>query len=254
VRTRVRLGRIADIPISLHVSWFAVFVLVVWATLGAFARAFPSIGAADRLAMALLTGLGFFACLLAHELAHSLVARTFGIPVLGITLFAFGGMAQISGEVEAPEEEFLIAIVGPALSICLGAICALIALGAGGLATVHVVARTLAVVNLGVGLFNLIPGLPLDGGRLLRSGLWRVMEDRARATRAASVGGYLLAAALVVLGVCIAFSGEPLGLWYVPVGVFLGALSRRSARSAAQASALALRHDPGHGNGADSRG
>ncbi len=239
-RFRLRVGSVLGIPISLHISWFVVFGLVTWATDSAFRDAFPEMAAAERLVAAGVTGLLFFACLLVHELAHSVVARRFGIPVLGITLFAFGGMAQIAAEVDEPADEFLMALVGPATSILIGGVLGLVSIVASGIATVGAVAQTLAWVNLGVGTFNLVPGLPLDGGRLMRAGLWRLLGDHGRATRLASVGGYVVALVLVCLGLAFVATGYLLGGWYVLVGLFLGALSRSSARAAKPPRALAL--------------
>ena len=134
----------------------------------------------------------------------------------------------------SPAREFAVALVGPATSVALGGLFALLSHAARDVhwrAGEGVLFR-LAFVNLSVAVFNLVPGLPLDGGRLLRAGLWRLTGDHGRATRIASGGGRIVAAALVVLGVAVAATGDPFGLWYVPMGGFLWLLARASGRAA----------------------
>ncbi len=236
---RVPVARVLGVRLFVHASWFLVLGLVVWVAVDEFGTVYPGLPAAERVGMAVVTGLAFFACLTAHELAHAIVARRFGIGVRGITLFLFGGVAEIEGEVPTPAGEFAVALVGPALSVALGGLLALGAVWAGdrSLAAVEGVLGTLALVNLGVALFNLVPGLPLDGGRLLRAGLWRLTGSRARATRIAATGGRVVAGLLVGLGVVIVGTGDLFGLWYVPMGAFLWSLARASGRAAAPAPA-----------------
>lgn len=240
---RIPLGRIAGIRFGLHASWFLVFAFVVWATGSGFASIYPRMGGLERGEIAVAIALAFFACLAAHELAHALVSRRFGISVRGITLFLFGGVAEIEGEIDRPGPEFAVALVGPAVSLGLASTFGLVAVAASdrGWRAVEALFGTLALVNLGVTLFNLVPGLPLDGGRLLRAGLWRLTGNRRRATRIAAGGGRVLAVALALLGGGLAMSGDPAGLWYVPMGAFLWVLARSSARAVpASAPALAL--------------
>ena len=247
-RLRLSAGRIFGIRIWLHASWFLVFVLVAGLTTSEFGELYPRLSTPLHAAMGVLTGVAFFACLTAHELAHALVSRRFGIVVRGITLFMFGGVAEIEGEIDSPATEFVVALVGPALSIALGAAFGLAGIFASdrGWAALEGVAGTLALVNLGVALFNLVPGLPLDGGRLLRAGLWRMWGDRRRATRVASVGGLVVATGLAAIGVVLAVSGDLVGLWYVPMGAFLWllALAARRAEPTTR-GALALRDREG---------
>jgi Zn-dependent protease len=243
---RVPLGRIAGIRFGLHASWFLVFAFVVWATGSGFASIYPRMGGLERVAISVVTALVFFACLAAHELAHALVSRRFGIRVRAITLFLFGGVAEIEGEIDRPGAEFAVALVGPAVSLVLASLSGLVAVTAGdhGWRAVEALFGTLALVNLGVTLFNLVPGLPLDGGRLLRAGLWRLTGDRRRATRVAAGGGRVVAVALALLGCVLALTGDPAGLWYVPMGAFLWVLAGSSARTApASGPALALRRE-----------
>jgi len=248
-RLRIPIGRLLGVRLSIHASWFLVFGLVTWATVGAYAEVYPRLGGRAHAVMGLVTGLAFFVCLTIHELAHAVVARRFGIHVRGITLFLFGGVAEIEGEVPSPAREFAVALVGPATSIALGGV---LALGSAGAANLHWpavegVLGTLALVNLGVAVFNLVPGLPLDGGRLLRAVLWRLMGSYRRATRIASAGGRVVAAALVLLGLVLAATKDLVGLWYVPMGAFLWFLAGSSGRerpaTTPVAGALALGTD-----------
>lgn len=240
-RFSIPVGRVFGIRLGLHVSWFLVFGLVAWATTGAFGEAYPELPAAERTAMGIVAGLAFFACLVAHEIAHALAARRFGIAVRGITLFMFGGVAEIEGEVPSPAREFAVALIGPATSIALGGAFALVAEAAGSWPAVEGVLFTLALVNLGVAVFNLVPGLPLDGGRLLRAGLWRLTGSYQKATRVAAGGGKVVAVGLALLGAGLAiFADDPFGLWYVPMGAFLWLLARASVRGPAAAAGSTL--------------
>jgi Zn-dependent protease len=241
-RLSIPIGRVLGVRLALHASWFLVFGLVVWVTVSEFDGLYPRLGEPVHLAMGLVTGIAFFVCLTVHELAHAVVARRFGIHVRGITLFMFGGVAEIEGEVPSPSQEFAVALVGPATSILLGGVFALLAVGATDLGwpATEGVLGTLALVNLGVALFNLVPGLPLDGGRILRAALWRLTGDHVRATRIASTGGRLLAVGLGGLGVVLPIMGDPFGLWYVPMAVFLWFLVRSASRQTLPAPRPAL--------------
>jgi Zn-dependent protease len=243
-RFRVRVGSLLGIPLWIHVSWFAVLGLVVWSVTVEFGAALPELPLVERSAMALLTGVAFFACLALHEVAHAVVARRFGVRVRGITLFLLGGVAEIEGELPSPGSEFAVAFAGPATSV---AIASALALGAGwadrlGWTGAEGVLFTLAVVNLGVAVFNMVPGLPLDGGRILRAAIWRRTGSFVRATRVAAVGGRVVAASLVAIGIGVTLAGDPVALWYVPMGVFIWFLARASGRAAppVEGGALAL--------------
>jgi Zn-dependent protease len=253
-RSRLPVGRILGIRLYLHASWFIVLGLVVWVSARVFAQAYPDLPSSERGVMALVTGLTFFVGLALHEVSHAVVARRFGIAVRGITLFVFGGVAEVEGEIPTPGREFAVALVGPATSVTLASLLALLAMGASALdrAGAEGVLYTLAAVNLGVAMFNLIPGLPLDGGRLLRAGVWRWTGDFVRATRIAARGGQIVALSLAATGVAIAVLGDIGGLWYVPMGMFIWLLARRSARARVpgEAGALAL---PREGDPAQSR-
>lgn len=243
-RFRVRVGGLLGIPLWIHLSWFAVLGLVVWSVTDEFGVAFPDLPLVERLAMASITGVAFFACLAVHEVAHAVVARRFGVRVRGITLFLFGGVAEIEGELPSPGSEFAVALAGPATSVALASA---LALGSRWVAQlgwtgVEGVLLTLSVVNLGVAVFNLIPGLPLDGGRILRAAVWRRTGSFVLATKVAAVGGRVVAASLVALGIGTTLMGQPFGLWYVPMGTFIWFLARASGRAAppVEGGALAL--------------
>ena len=243
-RLRFRLGSLLGIPLWIHVSWFAVLLLVVWSVTVEYGEVLPGLPVAERLSMAAITGVAFFGCLAVHEVAHAVVARRFGIHVRSITLFLFGGVAEIDGELPTPGSEFAVALAGPATSVAIGSVLAVAAGVADGLAWTGAagVLFTLALVNLGVGVFNLVPGLPLDGGRILRAAIWRGTGSFSRATRVAAAGGGVVSAVLVAVGVVATLFGHPEGVWYVVMGVFIWFLARAAGRAAppVQGRALAL--------------
>jgi Zn-dependent protease len=217
------IARIWGIPISVHVSWLLVFALVAGSLAGGyFPELRPEWGAATRWALGALTSLAFFACVLAHELGHSRVALRNGIPIRRITLFVFGGVAQISREAASPAVEFRIAIAGPLTSLGLAGLFAGIGAAAGSVAVVGVPALWLARINLAVALFNLLPGFPLDGGRVLRAAVWAWTGSFERSDRAASRAGEMLALALIGFGVLRALGGDIAGgIWMALIGWFL---------------------------------
>jgi Zn-dependent protease len=231
----IRLGAPLGVRVRVDPSWFVVVLLVGAATFNAYRGAYPAHGAGTILLMSATTVLLFVASLIGHELAHAVLARRLGIPVRGITLFLFGGVSEISHEVPRARDEFAIALVGPLTSVFLGAAFALVSAlgGALRLDVLEGVALSLAGVNAILALFNLVPGLPLDGGRLLRAGIWLRTGDRARSTRIAVVGGRLAALGLMTWGVVRVVRGDVFGLWFVFVAVFLDTAARASGRVAA---------------------
>ena len=232
-RLRLPIGRVLGIRLWLHVSWFPVLAVAVWALSATFADAEPSLPGSERFVMGVVTALAFFACLTIHELSHAVVARRFGIEVRGITLFLFGGVAEISGEVPTPAREFAVAIVGPAASLGLASLAGLASAwtGARGWAGAEGTTFALAAVNLGVAVFNLVPGLPLDGGRILRAAVWRITGSFTRATRVAAAGGKVLAAGIGIASLVLLLHRDPLGLWYAGIGTFLWLLATNAARA-----------------------
>jgi Zn-dependent protease len=238
----IRLGRILGIRISLHVSWFLILGLVALGSARAYAEADPGLSSPTLVGMGTATALLFFACLLAHELGHALVARRLGVPVRGITLFLLGGLSEISEEINVPGNEFAIALAGPLVSAAVGGAFAIAAYATEG--PIESVAASLALGNVFLAVFNLIPGLPLDGGRLLRAGIWRLTGDRRRATRIGVAGGRLLALALLILGVVVLTRGSTAGVWYLLMALFLDQAAREAGRRLpATPSGVALPRD-----------
>jgi Zn-dependent protease/CBS domain-containing protein len=232
-----RLGSIFGFEIRIDYSWFIIFFLILW-TFGfaVFPALYPGETPGTYIAMAGVGTLLFFASLVAHELSHSLVARRRGIEVSGITLFIFGGMAHAASEFEEPADEFQIAGVGPLSSLLIGGMFYLVAAVAGRAGAgppVVGVATYLAYINVLLAVFNLLPGFPLDGGRLFRALVWRSTGDLRKATRYATTGGKIVGYLLIALGLMNFFAGNLVGgLWLVFIGWFM--------RSAAEASYLQL--------------
>ena len=224
----ISLGRIAGIPVGLHFTWFVIAALITLSLAGRFQIAHPAWSMSIVWGVAILTAVLFFVSLVAHELSHALVARARGIPVKSITLFALGGIANISKEANSARTEFLIAIVGPITSFVIGFGALLLAQSMGWTAEEDAatiagsVLGWLGSINLLLALFNLIPGYPLDGGRVLRSILWAIYGDGDRATRHAARVGQLVAGAFIAVGVVQAFTGAGIGgVWLAFIGWFL---------------------------------
>jgi Zn-dependent protease len=223
VTSSFTLGRISGIEIGVNWSWLVIFALLVWSlAAGVFPDQYPDLGDGTYYAMAIVTTILFFVSLLLHELGHAFTARREGMEIEGITLWLFGGVAKFKGEFPSAGAEFRIAIAGPLVTLVLGV--AFMALGflAFGSDPVQGVVGYLGYVNLLLLAFNLLPALPLDGGRVLRAALWGAKRDFASATRiAANVGrgfGYLfIAAGLFAFFVTGAFGGA----WLAFIGWFL---------------------------------
>ena len=230
----LRLGRVLGIPLGVSYSWFLVLALVILVLDSHLGSRYPFWGDAQRWATATVVALLFFACIIAHELAHSLVAVARGIPVKGITLFIFGGVSQIAREANSPRVELSIAIVGPLLSLLLGAaFLGLAFLTENTTATLSEGAFILAMANFGLGIFNLVPGFPLDGGRVLRAGVWRLTGDPWKATRVAVTAGRIAGLLLVLGGLAMAArEGTVWPLWLSLVGWFLLQTASSSLRQA----------------------
>jgi Zn-dependent protease/CBS domain-containing protein len=221
-----RLGSIAGIEIRIDYSWFVIFFLILWTlTRGVFPATYPGQDSFVYLCMGAAGALLVFASLIAHELSHSIVSRSRGLPVEGITLFIFGGMARASGEFKTPYDEFVVAGVGPLSSFVIAAVFWLISWAGAqwGLpAAVLAVASYLALINVVLAVFNLVPGFPLDGGRILRSFVWWRTGDLRRATKVATNGGRIFGFFIVVMGLLNLFGGNVVGgLWLVLIGWFI---------------------------------
>ena len=218
----IRLGRLLGIPIGLHYSFFGILALLALLLWEQFGRVYPPWSLSERLGITLATTVLFFSSVVAHEMTHSLVAMSKGIPVKGITLFIFGGVSQIAREAPRPGTEVLIALVGPLSSIALGGVFWGIAWALAGvsepLATMF---WYLFLVNVVLGVFNLVPGFPMDGGRVVRGILWGVLRSYHRATRIAAILGRAVGCGFIILGVLLTFLGSLQGLWLALIGWFL---------------------------------
>lgn len=252
MRSGLRIGRIFGINIYLDWSWIFIFLLVTWnLAAGVFPQLHPNWGATLNWGTAIVASLLFFASVLAHELAHSLVAKARGLPVRNITLFLFGGVSNLQREPASAGTEFVMSIVGPLTSIVLGVV--LLFLGDASVGVVGEVlgnpTRALArldplstlliwlgSINIVLGIFNLIPGFPLDGGRVLRSVLWTITKNLRLATRWASWVGqavawlFIFAGISMIFGITIPFFGTGFigGLWLAFIGWFLNSAAIQS--------------------------
>jgi len=250
-----KIGRALGIPIHLHASWFAVFFFVTWSlATGYLPETLPGLSIPRYWGMGGIAALLLFLSVLLHELGHSYVALRYQIPIKQITLFIFGGMAHMGKEPPSPRAEFLIAMAGPLVSFILGAGCLGGAMaveslfaqsGAQGLV---VLGSLLGMVNVQLGLFNLIPGFPLDGGRVLRAGLWARNKDFNRATSQAALVGIGFGVTLGLIGTILmagAWSGvlgqsiATNGVWLIFIGAFLFSAALASKRQTAPRILLA---------------
>jgi len=223
MEANVKLGKIWGIPIGLHVSWFLIFGLLSWSLAsGYFPETYPNLTRSTYLVLALVTSGLFFGSVLAHELGHSFIALREKIPVNGITLFIFGGVAQIAQEPRSSGAEFRIAIAGPIVSLALSA-------GFGGLWLLNRASPLVAApseylmrINFILAAFNMIPGFPLDGGRVLRAIVWWFTKNFQRATQVAALSGQVVAFGFIAVGVFTIFQGRFMdGLWLAFIGWFL---------------------------------
>lgn len=234
------LGRIAGIRIGVNWSWLVVFALITWTLAsGVFPNHNPGLGDGTYLAMALAAALLFFVSLLLHELGHALVARREGMEIDGITLWLFGGVAKFRGMFPSAGAEFRIAVAGPIVSLALGVLFVLVAWGSALPDAVDAVAAWLGYINLLLLAFNLLPALPLDGGRVLRSALWQARRDFAWATRVAASTGRAFGYALIAIGIFqLIFASSFGGVWLAFIGWFLLEAAGGEARYLAVRQAL----------------
>ena len=234
----LRLGRVFGIPVEINITWVIIFLLLTYLLVNRFDSSYLRWPVAQQWAVAIITVVLFFLSVLAHELSHSLVALSRGIRVEGITLFIFGGVSHLAREPERPSEEFLISVVGPMTSIALAVV-------AGGVlwalnpaswpwaarvsSPVEIVALLLAWGNLSVGIFNMVPGFPLDGGRVLRAIVWAGSGSLFRATQVAARCGQGVGLLMIVGGIVYALRGNLVdGIWAVVIGAFLLSVATRS--------------------------
>lgn len=226
MKNSFEIGKIKGISIEINISWVIIFALMAYSlSTGYLPSQIEGISSTTAWVVGSLMAVLFFASVLLHEIAHSLVALREGIDVKKITLFIFGGLAQIEQDVDEPGKEFRIAIAGPATSVVLGGLFYLLgflsAQGDGN-PLISVPLGYLSMINFILALFNLVPAFPLDGGRVLRAILWKSMKNRQKATRIASMAGSFFGYFLIFNGVFLAFGGNLLnGLWMLFIGWFI---------------------------------
>jgi len=231
MKSGLRIGKIIGIPIELHPSWFLIFGLLAWSlATGLLPQEYPELSGATLWFLGVITSLLFFGSVLAHELGHAVLALRNSVPVRKITLFIFGGLAEIKKEPPTPGAEFRIAIAGPLTSLGLAAIFGSLFLLDQAIPYLAAPSIWLARINLILAVFNMIPGFPLDGGRVFRAVLWQYTGNFHRATQVAASAGQLVAYGFIGVGVFQMFRGEFInGLWLVFIGSFLNNAASNSA-------------------------
>jgi Zn-dependent protease len=231
----IRLGRIFGIPLGLHYSYFVLLALLTWRVSGAvFPDRYSGWDSWVYWATGAIAAILLSASVVLHELAHSLVARSRGIEVEGINLFILGGVSNLDADSQRARDEFVIAVVGPVTSLLISVILwGIASIMSGGSSPINAVVWYLGIVNLVLGIFNLLPVFPLDGGRVLRSIIWAVTGSHGGATTAASVLGRMSGLGLMALGAVWFVSGNYVGgVWLVFIGYFLQTAAKRSRSDA----------------------
>jgi Zn-dependent protease/CBS domain-containing protein len=235
MRSHIKLGRIAGIEIGLHYSWLIIAILIAYSLAAHFHMVRPGWGAGVTWAASIITSVLFFVFLLLHELAHSLVAKSRGLRVRAITLFALGGVSQIESEAADAKSEFWIAIVGPLTSLAIGLILLGIVRGLGWqtgsepAGPIAAVLLWLGYINVALAVFNMIPGFPLDGGRVLRAIIWWITKKPERSTRIAAQVGQVIAFLFILYGLYLFLARANFsGLWLAFIGWFLLEAARSS--------------------------
>ncbi len=239
-----RVGRVMGIAIEIHPSWLVIGFLVTYSLATVqFPLQYAGWSTGTYWLVGAITSLFFLASVLGHELSHAVVARRFGVTISAITLFVFGGAASMEEEPQRPRDEALIAAAGPVASLLIGA-----ALWAIDLFVqqeqIAALLGWLGFINLTLGVFNLVPGFPMDGGRILRAALWRIRGDRYKATRNAATVGQLIGYLLIAFGILLAFQpgGIVAGIWLALIGWFLSsAAEQASAQTGIERTLLGVR-------------
>jgi Zn-dependent protease/CBS domain-containing protein len=237
MRGGISIGKAFGISLKLHYSWFIIFALVTWTLVASYyPTAYPNWSITMKVSAGLITSLLFFASVLLHELMHSLVAVREGIPIQGITLFILGGVSEMTDEPKTAKDEFRMAIAGPAASLVLGGIfwgIWFLMRGSSVISTqfVAAIAYWLGYINLALGVFNLVPGFPLDGGRVFRSLLWWRSGKVNSATRIASNIGRAIGFLFILAGIFLVFTNNWVnGIWLALIGWFLESAAAGSYR------------------------
>jgi Zn-dependent protease len=240
----IQIGKIYGIPILLHPSWFFIFGLIALSFVSKFEALNVNIPTTRLWGLGIATSVLFFGSLVFHEMAHSVTAKHYKIPVISITLFIFGGVARIGRDPARAIEEFNIAVAGPISSLLLAGGFGIVALAAGTNLILQALAGSLAWINLSLALFNLLPGFPLDGGRIFRAIVWGATKDYSRATRIAARSGQIVAYGLIAFGAFSALyeyktGGDAInGMWLAFIGWFLLTTARQSRAQADARGAL----------------
>ncbi|MDO8669805.1 MAG: site-2 protease family protein [Dehalococcoidia bacterium] len=237
----IKIARVFGISIRLHYTWFIVFGLVVWSlSTGYFPMEQPTWSSGMNWLLGGITTLLLFVSVVLHELAHSVVARAKGTPVDSITLFIFGGVSNLSSEPDSAAKEFQMAIVGPASSVVLAVLFSLVSwISQPSHLAIAAVANYLAYINAALAVFNMIPGFPLDGGRVLRSAVWWIKGDFAFANRIAAGVGRFVAYTMIFGGLFLVFGGNWVnGLWLLFIGWFLNNAAEATQRGVVLHDAL----------------
>lgn len=242
-RHAIPLGRILGIPIGLDYSWFLIFVLLTWTmAVGYYPAEFKDWSETQYWIVGAMTTVMLFVSVLLHELGHSAVALRYNIPVRSITLLIFGGISQIGAEPPTAAAQFWISMAGPAVSFALAALFALLRPLFAGHEALLALSGYLAYINIVLGLFNLVPGFPLDGGGVFRSIVWRITHNMHRATLIAANTGRFIAYLFIVFGVWQILVGNLInGIWIAFIGWFLESAARGQAQQVALRDLLAGR-------------
>ncbi len=232
---KFHLFKIFGFKVKMDVSWFFIFALITWSLAsGFFPSAYKNLPTVTYWIMGVVSAVGLFISIVLHEFSHSVIARRFDIPMKGITLFLFGGVAEMEDEPPSPKSEFLMAVAGPTMSIVLGLVFfGLSVLARGGSAPTPVfgVLRYIGFMNGMLAVFNFIPAFPLDGGRVLRSIIWNANNDLVRATKITSMIGRVFGFLLIGFGVISLFLANFVaGMWWFLIGLFLNNAARTSYR------------------------
>src|SRR5216684_442480 len=239
-----QIGRIYGIPIFLHPSWFFIFGLIAVSFVSKYEALNLSIPTTQLWGLGLATSVLFFGSLVFHEMAHSVTAKQYKIPVVSITLFIFGGVARISRDPSRAIEEFNIAAAGPVSSFLLAGGFGIVYRAAGTNQVLQALAGSLSLINLSLALFNLLPGFPLDGGRIFRAIIWGFTKDYSRSTRIAARSGQVVAYGMIAFGAVLAVNGYInrgdmiSGMWLAFIGWFLLTTARQSRAQADARGAL----------------
>jgi len=239
-RSGIKIGQVFGIPIFLHLSWILIFGLITYSLVDEYGARYPQWTSGQLWSLGVITSLLFFGSVLFHELSHSAVARHYRIPVASITLFFFGGIASITRDPDSAGQEFLMAAAGPASSYVLAGAFGLLTLVTPKDSMPNALGSWLAWTNLALATFNLLPGFPLDGGRVFRSVVWGITKNYSKSTRIASRVGQGIAYAMMAFGLYTAFvlHSSVNGVWFVFLGWFLLTAARQSYQQVEAQGAL----------------